>query len=73
MGKRRVVLHLTVEEYLAAKAREAAASNSPFTYNTATNTLKVDFAKLEALVKAAKKSKRVCCDSQRVFTVNDLN
>ena len=72
MAKRRVVTHLTVEEYMAAKTREAAASNSPFIYNTATETLKVDFAKLERMVKEAKKSPKVCRPSERAFTVADL-
>ena len=73
MAKRRVVTHLTVEEYTAALKREAAASNSPFIYNTKTETLKVDIPKLERMVDAAKKSPKVCRDSERVFTVADLN
>ena len=73
MAKRRVVTHLTVEQYMAAKAREAAASSSPFIYNTKTETLKVDIPKLERMINEAKKRPKVCRDSERVFTVADLN
>ena len=72
MGRKRIVTHLTVEQYMAAKRYEEAASKSPFTYNTRTERLKVDIPALEKLVVEAKKSKRVCRESEKAFTVNDL-
>ena len=73
MGRKRIVLTLTVAEYLAAKEYEEAASKSPFTYNTRTQRLSVDIPALEKTVVTAKKSKRVCRESEKAFTVADLN
>lgn len=73
MAKRRVVKHLTVEEYMASRRAEEAASKSAFTFNNRTKELKVNFAKLEELVKAASKSKKVCRPSEKAVTVDDLN
>lgn len=73
MGRKREVIHLTVEEYMAAKERESTPSNVPFRYNTITNTLKLDMAKLKMLVKAGENSKRILKDSDSVFSADFLN
>ena len=69
MAKRRIVTHLTVEQYMAAKASETSATTSPFRYNTATRKVKVDMEKLRRRVARATSSPKVVKMSERVVTI----
>jgi hypothetical protein len=73
MAKRRIVTHLTVEQYMAAKAREESAATSPFRYNTETKTVKIDLVLLRERVATAAKSAKVVKEHNKAITVNDLN
>ena len=73
MVKRRVVTHLTIEQYMAAKASETSATTSPFRYNTATRKVKVDMEKLRRRVASAAKSSKVVRMSERAITIDELN
>ena len=73
MAKRRIVTHLTVEQYMAAKKAEESSATSPFRYNTATRKVKVDMEKLRRRVAIAAKSSKVVRMSERAITIDELN